>query len=170
MSDRFRRRCQIELWERSPSLSLSAVSELLTTTWYPLDKGLSWHMSVSGRPSVAPSIKLVDSCWHHLLLCLISITLPCKHLLKVFQLHMPEQMHAKTHIHIGLETLSCGYSIKSQWLTPTKYYAFILVIFISSLSYVLPSSLSGFFLFTSSSSPPFPSCLPLRSMVSSCST
>lgn len=30
-------------------------------TWCPLDKGHSWHLSVSGRPSVAPSISLADS-------------------------------------------------------------------------------------------------------------
>lgn len=30
-------------------------------TWCPLDEGLAWHLSVSGRPSVAPSISLADS-------------------------------------------------------------------------------------------------------------
>lgn len=32
-----------------------------TPTWCPLDEGLRWHLSVSGHPSVAPSISLADS-------------------------------------------------------------------------------------------------------------
>lgn len=32
-----------------------------TLTWCLLDEGLSWHLSVSGHPSVAPSISLADS-------------------------------------------------------------------------------------------------------------
>lgn len=48
-------------WAISVSSSFATVSELATPTWCPFDEGLGWHLSVSGRPSVAPSISLADS-------------------------------------------------------------------------------------------------------------
>ncbi len=48
-------------WTISVSSSLTAVSKLAPPTWCSLDEGLAWHLSVSGRPSVAPSISLADS-------------------------------------------------------------------------------------------------------------
>lgn len=48
-------------WAISVSSSFPAVSEMAQPTWCLLDEGLCWHLSVSGQPSVAPSISLADS-------------------------------------------------------------------------------------------------------------
>lgn len=48
-------------WAISVSSSFTAVSELARATRCSLDEGLGWHLSVSGQPTVAPSISLADS-------------------------------------------------------------------------------------------------------------
>ena len=89
-------------------VSISRVSDLCviiphsrkragTPTWCPLDEGLGWHLSVSGQPSVAPSISRVDSREPGASLpCIISFTPPCQHL--------PRTFHAQEHRGMRTQT------------------------------------------------------------------
>lgn len=103
-------------WAISVSSSFRAVSELALPTWCPLDEVLRWHLSVSGPPSVAPSISLADSrgpgasltpSLHRL-----HATMPALTHSSPFTVH--EQMHANTHTHIHIHP----YGSHSPWTLP----------------------------------------------------
>lgn len=169
-------------WAISVSSSFTAVSELAPPTRCLLDEGLGWHLSVSGRPSVAPSISLADSpgpgasltpSLHQLYATLPALAWG----LSAVQAHECKLSHilAESHSPWTCQKVvirSWGSGRAPPWQLDTQAYArtphsLLLFVFNSFLSSVL----SFYFICSciTFSSRPLPSC-PLRSMVNSCRT
>lgn len=148
-------------------------------TWCPLDEGCSWHLSVSGRPSVAPSISLADSRGPE-----ASLT-PLLHRLYA-TLPAPAEGHSaartstwmQTHTHTSVPRATLqersdleGNVSPRQTMTPAPFcHSVLLFVFLSSPCLVLPLFLPGHLFppsFLLSTPPASPSC-PLKSMVNSC--